>query len=35
MKKRILLSSTVVALAVWALVQAPAPPAGLAGYLPP
>jgi hypothetical protein len=35
MKKRILLSSIVVALAVWALVQAPAPPAGLAGYIPP
>ena len=34
MKKRILLSSTVVALALWALVEAPAPGPGLAAYLP-
>jgi len=34
MKKRILLSSTVVALALWAFVEAPAPGPGLAAYIP-
>ncbi len=34
MKKRILLSLSVVALAVWALVDAPAPGPGLAAYMP-
>ena len=34
MKKRILLSSTVVALALWAFVEAPAPGPGLAAYVP-
>lgn len=34
MKKRILLSSIVVALALWALADAPAPGSGLAAYVP-
>ena len=33
--KRILLSLSLVALAVWALAQSPRPPAGLAAYIPP
>jgi len=35
MKKRILLSTSVVALALWALVEAPAPGPGLAAWVPP
>lgn len=34
MKKRILLSSAVLALALWAFVEAPAPGPGLAAYIP-